>query len=196
MSRADMSGNYLNKYQNMLNRYYTGNEIIMLDSIKRENNKRKVYQYEQRQDYHPHDHPLDDNPLMSIEQVSNSFADALHTIFGNADLLDRYQMFYTGLDPYSALEDVPTPLKANDLHTLEKTKFSAITKEKLGRNDIDYECAICQSKFEPDEDVTLLPCSGRHYFHDGCINPWLSALSKKCPVCRDNLEDKLKVMHN
>ena len=88
------------------------------------------------------------------------------------------------------LEDVPTPLNRDDINRLEKCTFSSITNEKIGR-DIDSECAICQSSFEPTNNVIILPCAGHHYFHDTCISPWLQ-ISKKCPVCRENIEDTLR----
>lgn len=105
---------------------------------------------------------------------------------------NRLYDLYVGINPNASLQDVPTPLSNTDIHKLEKCEFSTITKEKLGRGDIDYDCAICRSQFAKEDNVTILPCSGKHYFHDDCIKQWLSNFSKKCPVCRDNIEDAIK----
>lgn len=34
-------------------------------------------------------------------------------------------------------------------------------------------CPICVETFEPDDDIRVLPCDGRHAFHRDCIDPWL-----------------------
>jgi hypothetical protein len=93
-------------------------------------------------------------------------------------------------DNLQSLQDIPTPLTSSDLEKLTHVDFSIITKDMIGR-EIDKTCVICQSDFNENEKVCVLPCSGKHYFHDECINPWLNQLSKKCPTCRENIEDIL-----
>lgn len=43
-------------------------------------------------------------------------------------------------------------------------------------------CAICQVEYEQGDTLATLPC--KHCFHSGCVGQWLSAYSKKCPVCK------------
>ena len=52
--------------------------------------------------------------------------------------------------------------------------------------DVDnhVDCSVCKSEFELNDVATLLPC--RHYFHDGCIQPWLER-ANSCPLCRAEL---------
>jgi hypothetical protein len=105
-------------------------------------------------------------------------------------LVGRLMELFMSMTP-TELQDVPTPLGEQQRSTLERCKFSDINASKIKR-EIDTDCAICQSKFELTDDVTLLPCGGHHYFHNDCINQWLGSFSKKCPVCRENIEDVLK----
>lgn len=45
-------------------------------------------------------------------------------------------------------------------------------------------CPICIVDFEEGDDVRLLPCEGKHCFHQQCVDPWLLELSSSCPICR------------
>lgn len=44
-------------------------------------------------------------------------------------------------------------------------------------------CSICQSEYEPDEVIMILPCE--HHFHKDCAMEWLGKHSKKCPICKE-----------
>ncbi|KAF6762976.1 hypothetical protein DFP72DRAFT_519061 [Ephemerocybe angulata] len=45
-------------------------------------------------------------------------------------------------------------------------------------------CPICIVDFEEGDDVRVLPCEGKHCFHQSCVDPWLLELSSSCPICR------------
>jgi len=45
-------------------------------------------------------------------------------------------------------------------------------------------CPICIVDFEEGDDLRLLPCEGKHKFHQECVDPWLLELSSSCPICR------------
>jgi len=45
-------------------------------------------------------------------------------------------------------------------------------------------CPICIADFENGDDLRVLPCEGRHRFHQACVDPWLLELSSSCPICR------------
>lgn len=96
------------------------------------------------------------------------------------------------IDLSSILQDVPTPLGEEDRKTLVIKPFSEITTDEIGRPELDMECTICRSQYEPADEVTILPCDGHHYYHKHCIDQWLSQFSKQCPVCKANIEDVLK----
>lgn len=61
---------------------------------------------------------------------------------------------------------------------------------KIGEEetDVDEKCTICLSMLEDGEDVRRLPCM--HLFHQGCVDQWL-ATSRKCPICRVDIETQL-----
>jgi hypothetical protein len=46
-------------------------------------------------------------------------------------------------------------------------------------------CPICILDFEEGDDVRVLPCEGKHQFHQACVDPWLLELSSSCPLCRE-----------
>ncbi|KAF9475532.1 hypothetical protein BDN70DRAFT_813981 [Pholiota conissans] len=45
-------------------------------------------------------------------------------------------------------------------------------------------CPICIVDFEEGDDIRVLPCEGKHCFHQECVDPWLLKLSSSCPICR------------
>lgn len=45
-------------------------------------------------------------------------------------------------------------------------------------------CPICIADFKNGDDLRVLPCEGRHRFHQACVDPWLLELSSSCPICR------------
>ncbi|KAF8513094.1 hypothetical protein BU17DRAFT_53477 [Hysterangium stoloniferum] len=47
-------------------------------------------------------------------------------------------------------------------------------------------CPICIVDFEAGDDIRVLPCNGKHKFHQTCVDPWLLELSSSCPLCRED----------
>ncbi|KAI9457899.1 hypothetical protein F5148DRAFT_1221821 [Russula earlei] len=56
--------------------------------------------------------------------------------------------------------------------------------ESIGRET----CPICIVDFEDGDDVRMLPCEGKHVFHQACVDPWLLELSSSCPICRHDFQ--------
>jgi hypothetical protein len=48
-------------------------------------------------------------------------------------------------------------------------------------------CPICIVDFEEGDDIRVLPCEGKHCFHQACVDPWLLKLSSSCPICRHGI---------
>ena len=48
-------------------------------------------------------------------------------------------------------------------------------------------CPICIVDFEEGDDIRVLPCEGKHCFHQNCVDPWLLELSSSCPICRHGM---------
>ncbi|KAH9957356.1 hypothetical protein BC827DRAFT_712233 [Russula dissimulans] len=56
--------------------------------------------------------------------------------------------------------------------------------ESIGRET----CPICIVDFDDGDDVRVLPCEGKHVFHQACVDPWLLELSSSCPICRHDFQ--------
>ncbi|KAM6502262.1 hypothetical protein JOM56_002239 [Amanita muscaria] len=73
---------------------------------------------------------------------------------------------------------------------------SGKTKVELVPEAIGTEtCPICIIDFEDGDDLRILPCEGRHRFHQQCVDPWLLELSSSCPICRHDFH-ALETMMN
>ncbi|KAF9653243.1 hypothetical protein BDM02DRAFT_3087355 [Thelephora ganbajun] len=57
-----------------------------------------------------------------------------------------------------------------------------VTPQTIGRET----CPICIVDFEEGDDLRVLPCDGKHRFHQACVDPWLLELSSSCPLCRED----------
>lgn len=57
-----------------------------------------------------------------------------------------------------------------------------VTLQTIGRET----CPICIVDFEEGDDLRVLPCEGKHRFHQACVDPWLLELSSSCPLCRED----------
>ncbi|OAX39974.1 hypothetical protein K503DRAFT_799194 [Rhizopogon vinicolor AM-OR11-026] len=54
--------------------------------------------------------------------------------------------------------------------------------EAIGRET----CPICIVDFQEGDELRVLPCEGKHRFHQACVDPWLLELSGSCPLCRQD----------
>ncbi|KAL5553085.1 hypothetical protein UlMin_040486 [Ulmus minor] len=64
--------------------------------------------------------------------------------------------------------------------------FSAITRRSTSAASVVAgDCAVCLSKFEPDDQLRLLPLCC-HAFHSLCVDTWLRS-NQTCPLCRSPL---------
>ncbi|XP_050226052.1 RING-H2 finger protein ATL43 [Mercurialis annua] len=63
------------------------------------------------------------------------------------------------------------------IESLPIFRFSSLRGQKHG-----LECAVCLTKFDPQEVLRLLP-KCKHAFHVECVDTWLDAHST-CPLCR------------
>ena len=60
---------------------------------------------------------------------------------------------------------------------------------------MEYQCSICLDRlFTADKEVSVTPCG--HSFHKDCISDLVKGYDKKCPICREILqEDELNKIH-
>ncbi|KAJ0051496.1 hypothetical protein Pint_00041 [Pistacia integerrima] len=79
------------------------------------------------------------------------------------------------------------------LDSLPLFTFSSVTHRSSSGGD----CAVCLSKFEPQDQLRLLPLCC-HAFHALCIDTWLES-NQTCPLCRSPINasesDVLKAIH-
>ncbi|TFY58389.1 hypothetical protein EVG20_g8168 [Dentipellis fragilis] len=61
---------------------------------------------------------------------------------------------------------------------------NVVTPDNIGRET----CPICIVDFEEGDDLRVLPCEGKHRFHQACVDPWLLELSSSCPICRQDFQ--------
>ena len=45
------------------------------------------------------------------------------------------------------------------------------------------ECIICSEEIREAQQIMILNCQGRHFYHASCIKEWLK-VKLNCPVCR------------
>lgn len=82
----------------------------------------------------------------------------------------------------------------HEMMSLPMFTFSSITGNIAGASG---DCAVCLSKFEPVDQLRLLPLC-YHAFHVECIDAWLKS-NQTCPLCRASVSpieaDVLNTVH-
>eukprot|EP00922_Rhytidocystis_sp_ex-Travisia-forbesii_P056347 GHVS01083436.1.p1 GENE.GHVS01083436.1~~GHVS01083436.1.p1 ORF type:complete len:428 (+),score=63.85 GHVS01083436.1:377-1660(+) len=51
---------------------------------------------------------------------------------------------------------------------------------------INRACPICMVDMDDGDEVMVMPCDARHFFHKTCVEKWLEG-SQACPICRANI---------
>ena len=77
---------------------------------------------------------------------------------------------------------------------LSEDKFNKLDKIKLCNidNNISKECLICLECFS-DNNEELIKINCDHLFHNNCIKNWLCCESNKCPICRIEVDEGIKL---
>ncbi|KAG2129824.1 uncharacterized protein EDB93DRAFT_1181563 [Suillus bovinus] len=77
----------------------------------------------------------------------------------------------------------PLQLRANsEAPSSSARDVDPLMPEAIGRET----CPICIVDFEEGDELRVLPCEGKHRFHQTCVDPWLLELSGSCPLCRQD----------
>lgn len=86
--------------------------------------------------------------------------------------------------PSSSISEAASPV-ADLVHPRTQStnaKDSDISPAAIGRET----CPICIIDFQEGDDLRVLPCEGKHRFHQECVDQWLLELSSSCPICRED----------
>ncbi|XP_072925021.1 E3 ubiquitin-protein ligase arkadia-C-like isoform X1 [Hemitrygon akajei] len=113
--------------------------------------------------------------------------------------MQSHVMVHRGYQDFLHLEDQFSDLnhgatqntieRCTFLHKYEKRTLET-SEERKEASEVEEKCTICLSPLEEGEDVRRLPCM--HLFHQICVDQWL-ATSKKCPICRVDIEAQMPV---
>ncbi|CDW76963.1 zinc finger protein [Stylonychia lemnae] len=105
-----------------------------------------------------------------IEIIEN--AEQIQFPFNQDQNQYHLRLLVTNLDPY--------------LDKLELYKFQL---DLTDPQQLD-ECAICLNKFVQNEDLIILKCDKRHYFHKDCAREWIK-IKANCPLCRQEFKNEI-----
>lgn len=128
-------------------------------------------------------------PGMSSNGVSGMFPSIFSGLSGNLHN-NIARMMMELINGGSLDTDTRVPLTENSFEVMKKGLYKDI-KADFESNGIEYDstCVICQENYEDEDEITNIGCSGNHIFHTDCIRPWLTRVSKTCPVCREDLPE-------
>uniref|UniRef100_A0A3Q3XE12 RING-type E3 ubiquitin transferase n=1 Tax=Mola mola TaxID=94237 RepID=A0A3Q3XE12_MOLML len=96
-----------------------------------------------------------------------------------------YAWGHGGLD--AVITELLEQLENSGPPPAQKEMISSLPTVCISQEQTDrrLECPVCREEYSLGESVRKLPCL--HYFHSGCIVPWLE-LHDTCPVCRKSLD--------
>lgn len=77
------------------------------------------------------------------------------------------------------VEDVDLAIPSQEYRSL--SAYDREVKEK--------ECCICLTKFEDNDNISILP-ECHHILHTDCVKEW-GKYKTSCPICRTNLDNKI-----
>lgn len=60
------------------------------------------------------------------------------------------------------------------------------TTSREDKAENEEVCSICMMNYINSDDVMIMPCDKRHFFHVSCVTKWLYK-SQVCPICRTNI---------
>ncbi|KAI5119869.1 hypothetical protein M0805_000703 [Coniferiporia weirii] len=86
----------------------------------------------------------------------------------------------SGPDEQAASAPLASPLPRPRGMSGSGTENAQVMPAAIGRET----CPICIIDFEEGDDIRVLPCEGKHVFHQQCVDQWLLELSSSCPICR------------
>ena len=132
------------------------------------------------------------NELMRIPTLTTPFNSINHNPSNNPyDIFLGSDFEYETMSRMTGTPSHVINTSINDMSVYRKVLSSegekSLKKIKYDKTKVEYEkCPILQTDFEPDEEITQLPC--KHCFNTVAIERWLKEEKSECPVCRHQLE--------
>lgn len=104
--------------------------------------------------------------ISSFQAIINIIILTIYFVLMMDTLINNPNFFFNhyGMDP-EMIKNLPT-VKADDKHV--------------------STCIICLKDINEGDQIMILNCSDKHYFHGDCIKSWLS-VKTVCPICRREL---------
>lgn len=152
---------------------------------------------------HHHHHILGNVHTFTNQQDMNNFLNNLppgttaHTYnFNINDLIggnfqNAIQGLIQGLIPQNLPDSVKLILTDEDLAKLNVYSWEDYQKMSEFQNS-NYQsntCNICLDEYEPKDQLMVLTCDDKHYYHQDCIRKWLTENSNKCPICKKEIAE-------
>ena len=87
--------------------------------------------------------------------------------------------FYKLFSPFSV---------EREINGVSEEEFKHLKIIKVHENNVtkfehtEGTCSICWENLNIGEEVRIMMCPGRHYFHRKCIDKWLK-FKRSCPYC-------------
>lgn len=129
------------------------------------------------------------NELDDVEQPSTSpqhTPSRLQNTIHPGALIEALTSVTTGGIRSSTLRTHPLSDGGNNDSSNLLRPLRMSTEEATRNLKVEKCCPICITDFEGSEDVMLMPCDKRHFFHVDCVRKWLHG-SQYCPICRANV---------
>eukprot|EP00340_Litonotus_pictus_P004670 CAMPEP_0170527384 /NCGR_PEP_ID=MMETSP0209-20121228/12861_1 /TAXON_ID=665100 ORGANISM="Litonotus pictus, Strain P1" /NCGR_SAMPLE_ID=MMETSP0209 /ASSEMBLY_ACC=CAM_ASM_000301 /LENGTH=149 /DNA_ID=CAMNT_0010817873 /DNA_START=215 /DNA_END=661 /DNA_ORIENTATION=- len=77
------------------------------------------------------------------------------------------------------------PAAKDEVEKLVKITVNKENQEEVCKMAGESCCSVCKDDYEIESVLLKLPCS--HFFHEGCLLPWLKERNS-CPTCRFELK--------
>jgi len=136
------------------------------------------------------EHEMSDNQRESASTAGTGQAQARATATSDAD--GEAGAGGVGEDPQYDRDDLadvpPARPRAGPSTAAASSSASAQEDDPMPESIGRETCPICIVDFEDGDDVRVLPCEGKHVFHQACVDPWLLELSSSCPICRHDFQ--------
>ena len=128
-----------------------------------------------------------ENNRIDNDVVNTNLTTFITGVFNTVSSIPRFNLYDDVLERVMQ-ESLETHNQLN--RTDDFIEFTNINYSDIENKDkYDNSCSICLVEFEDTSDIGITNCE--HIFHKDCITEW-SRYKKDCPVCREELKNKIE----